>query len=139
VLTVVHSFPIWKLFMDDCWLLKELRRPNIALCGVWKDCTISKTLFVNLLLEAEGNPFKVKNLVNIIFWRACSLIQELYPTLLRELDNYVGIMGSHRNLMIKKVVGCYIALRVKQFCKQLNKQSVKVRVQLSKLILFKHQ
>jgi hypothetical protein len=85
---------------------------------------------VNLLLEAGGNLFKVKNLVDIISWRASSLTQELYPTLLRELDNNVGIMGSHCNLMIEKVVGCYIALRVKHFCKQFIKQSVKVRVQL---------
>lgn len=100
---------------------------------------ISESLFQNLLLEAGGNPFKIKNIVDIISLKACTLIQELYPNLLEELDEHLGIMGSHRNLMIKKVVGCYIALRVKHFCKQYNDQSVKVRVQLSKLILFKHQ
>jgi ribosomal protein S17E len=122
-------------------LINRKNRGGLTLPSVEfeKIVQISETLFVNLLLEAGGNPFKVKNLVDIISLRACSLIQELYPTLLRELDNHVGIMGSHRNLMIKKVVGCYIALHVKHFCKQFNKQSVKVRVQLSKLILFKHQ
>ena len=100
---------------------------------------ISESLFQNLLLKAGGNPFKIKNIVDIISLKACTLIQELFPNLLEELDEHLGIMGSHRNLMIKKVVGCYIAWRVKHFCKQYNDQSVKVRVQLSKLILFKHQ
>jgi len=81
----------------------------------------------------------MKNLVGIISLRACSLIQELYPTMLLDLDNHVGTMGSHRNLMVKKVVGCYIALRVKHYCKMFNTQSVKVRVELSKLILFNNQ
>jgi hypothetical protein len=100
---------------------------------------ISETLFQNILVEAGGNPFRIKNIVDIISLKACSLIQELYPALLEELDNHLGIMGSHRNLMIKKVVGSFIALRMKHFCKQFNNESIKVRVQLSKLILFKHQ
>jgi hypothetical protein len=100
---------------------------------------ISKTLFSNLLLEEGGNPFKIKNLVHVLSLKACNLIQELYPRLLKELNDHVETMGSHRNLLVKKIVGCYVALRVKHFCKQYNIQSVKIRVELSKLILFKHQ
>ncbi len=55
-----------------------------------------------------------------------------HPTLLIELDDHVEIMGSHRILMIKKIVGCYVAMRVKHFCRQFNMQSLKFRVQLSK-------
>lgn len=100
---------------------------------------ISETLFSNLLQEEGGNPFKVKNLVNKIALKASTIVQELYPKLLKELDDHVDIMGSHRNLIMKKIVGCYIALRVKHFCKQYNMQNVKVRIQLTKLILFKNQ
>lgn len=104
-----------------------------------KIVNISETLFTNLLLEEGGNPFKIKNLVHVISLKACTLIQELYPNLLKELDDHVETMGSHRNLMVKKIVGCYVALRAKHFCKHFNTQSVKIRVQLSKLVLFKHQ
>lgn len=100
---------------------------------------ISETLFSNLLQEEGGNPFKVKNLVNKIALKASTIVQELYPKLLKELDDHVDIMGSHRNLIMKKIVGFYIALRVKHFCKQYNMQNVKVRIQLTKLILFKNQ
>jgi hypothetical protein len=100
---------------------------------------ISETLFSRLLIQEGGNPFKIKNIVQVISLKASTLIQELYPTLLIELDDHVEIMGSHRILMIKKIVGCYVAMRVKHFCRQFNMQSLKVRVQLSKLVLFKHQ
>ena len=100
---------------------------------------ICETLFSNLIQEEGGNPFKVKNLVTNISLKVCLLIHELYPTLLKELDNHLETMGSHRNLMIKKIVGCYVALRAKHLCRQFNLKSMKVRVHLSKLILFKHQ
>jgi hypothetical protein len=33
---------------------------------------------------------------------ACTLIHELYPNLLKELDDHVETMGSHRNLIVKR-------------------------------------
>jgi hypothetical protein len=54
---------------------------------------ISETQFSNLLLEEGGNPFKIKNLVHVLSLKACSLIQELYPRLLKELDDHVETMG----------------------------------------------
>ena len=45
-------------------------------------------------------------------------------------------IGSFLNL---KIVGCYVSLRARQSCKLSNQRDVKVRVQLSKLILFKNQ
>jgi hypothetical protein len=100
---------------------------------------ICESVFSNILQEQGGNPFKVKNLVHVVSVRVSSVVHELHPTLLKELDEHVETMGSHRNLMLKKIVGCYTSLRVKHFCKELNMKSVKVRVQLSKLVLFKHQ
>ena len=122
-------------------LLNRKNRGGLTLPSVEfeKVVKISETLFTNLVQEQGGNPFKVKNLVDIISLKACTLIQDLYPTLLKELDEHVETMGSHRNLMVKKIVGCFVAMRSKHFCKQFNRQTVKVRVQLSKLILFKNQ
>jgi hypothetical protein len=67
---------------------------------------VCENLFSSLLMQEGGNPFKVKNLVNVISLKACAF-PDSYPTLLKELDSHVGAMGSHRNLMIKKVAGCY--------------------------------
>ncbi len=100
---------------------------------------ISETLFSRLLIQEGGNPFKIKDKVQVISLKVSTLIQELYSTLLIELEDHVEIMGSHRILMIKKIVGCYVAIRLKHFCRQFNMQSLKFRVQLSKLVLFKHQ
>ena len=88
----------------------------------------------NTVIKSQNTKLKkVKSLQ-----QALTLIQELYPTLLKELDEHVETMGSHRNLMAKKIVGCSVAMRAKHFFKQFNRQTVKVRVQLSKLILFKN-
>jgi hypothetical protein len=100
---------------------------------------ICESVFSNILQEQRGNPFNVKNLVDVVSVRVSSVVHELHPTLLKELDEHVQTMGSHRNLMLKKIVRCYTSLRVKHFCKEFNMKSVQVRVQLSKLVLFKHQ
>jgi hypothetical protein len=57
--------------------------------------------------------FKVKNLVDVVSVRVSSVVHELHPTLLKELNGHVATMGSHGNLMLKKIVGCYTPLRVK--------------------------
>ena len=122
-------------------LLNKKNRGGLTLPSeeIEKIVKISEALFSNLVQAEGGNPFKIKNLVDVISLKACTLIQDLYPSLLKGLDDHLETMGPHRNLMVKKIVGCYVALRAKHFCKHFNMQSVKVRVQLSKLILFKHQ
>jgi hypothetical protein len=97
---------------------------------------ICESVFSNILQEQGGNPFNVKNLVDVVSVRVSTVVHELHPTLLKELDKHVETAGSHRNLMLKKIVGCYTSLRVKHFCKEFNMKSVKVRVQLSKFVLF---
>ena len=68
----------------------------------------------------------------------CSML-DLHPSLLIELNEHVDTLGSHRNNMIKQILGCYVSLRAKHFCREFSRQSVKIRVQLSKLIFFKNQ
>ena len=98
----------------------------------------SMTSLINNNTVLKSQKTKLKKKVKSL-QQALTLIQELYPTLLKELDEHVETMGSHRNLMVKKIVGCFVAMRSKHFCKQFNRQTVKVRVQLSKLISFKNQ
>ncbi len=51
--------------------------------------------------------------MDVVSVRVSSVVHELHPTLLKELDEHVEAMGSHDNLMLKKIVGCYTLLRVK--------------------------
>jgi len=122
-------------------LLNRKNRGGLTLPSVEfeKVVKIGETLFCTLVHDQGGNPFKVNNLVDRIALQASKIIKDLHPSLLLGLDNHVETMGSHRNLMIKKILGCYISMRAKHFCKEYNRQAVKVRVQLSKLILLKNQ
>jgi hypothetical protein len=40
-------------------------------------------LFNQVLSKKGGNPFKIKNIVDLISTKACQLVQELHPTLLQ--------------------------------------------------------
>jgi hypothetical protein len=41
------------------------------------------------------------HLVDVVSVRVNSVVHEFHPTLLKELDEHVETMGSHRNLMLK--------------------------------------
>ena len=134
-----------RLFMSNikdvhaCSLLDRKNRGGLTLPSVQleKVVQISEAIFSNLL-KTEGNPFKVRKIVEKISQKTCKEVFDNHPTLLSQLDDHCEV-GSHRNLMIKKIVGCFISMRCKHFAKEHNQQNVKVRVQLSKLILFKNQ
>ena len=98
---------------------------------------ISNTLLTPILLKS--NLFSEKNLVNNIAVQVCNIVNELHPDLFQNLDKHVENLGSHKNKMVKKIVSLFVTMRAKHHCKLQNSQSTKVRVQLSKLILFKNQ
>ena len=83
---------------------------------------ISETIFSNLL-KTEGNPFKICSLVGKISIKTCKEVMDNHPSLLSWLDDHCEV-GSHRNLMIKKKVGCFISMSCKYVCKEHNHQNV---------------
>ena len=46
-------------------------------------------------------------------------------------------LGSHKFLMIKNIVGCYVSMRGRRSAKMLNEK--KIRMQITKIILLKNQ
>ena len=75
-------------------LLNKKNRGGLTLPSeeIEKIVKISEALFSNLVQTRGGNPFKIKNLADVISLKACILIQDLYPTLLKGLD----CNGSHK-------------------------------------------
>ena len=67
------------------------------------------------------------------------VVAETHPHLLVELNEHMGTLGSHKYLMIKNIVGCYISMRGRRSAKMLNENSPKIRMQMTKIILFKNQ
>ena len=83
----------------------------------------SMTSLINNNTVLKSQKTKLKKKVKSL-QQALTLIQELYPTLLKELNEHVETMGSHRNQMAKKIVGCSVAMQAKHFFKQFNRQTV---------------
>jgi hypothetical protein len=48
----------------------------------------------------EATPLMLR--MDVVSVRVSSVVHELHPTLLKELDEHVETMGSHDNLMLKK-------------------------------------
>ena len=83
--------------------------------------------------------FSQKNIITKLQCQTYKVICELHPEMFSQLENHVGAFGSHKSIVVKKIVGCYASLRAKHSCKLENQKNPKIRVQLSKLILFKNQ
>ena len=119
-------------------LLKQKNRGGLVLPTreVERVVNITDSLYSEL---NNAKLFEQRNLVHKLQIQTCLAINEAHPNLMKELENHVGNLGSHKNILVKKIVGCYVSLRGKQSCKILNAQAPKVRMQLSKLILFKNE
>ena len=66
------------------------------------------------------------------------------PFFLSELNSHMqhlNSIGTHRNIFIKKVIKCYVSLKLKHIAKQKTEKlhKKKVRHVYSKLVLFKNQ
>ena len=83
------------------------------------------------------------SIMDRIFLKTLSVIDIRFTNTFSNFDNHVessSFATSHRHQMIKKVVFCYISMRLKHLCKEKKKNTdVKVRRKLCKLVLFKNQ
>ena len=89
------------------------------------------------------NIYMMPSIMDRIFLKTLSVIDIRFPNTFSNFDNHVessSLATSHRHQMIKKVVFCYISMRLKHLCKEKNENTdVKVRRKLCKLVLFKNQ
>ena len=83
--------------------------------------------------------FKQKNIVQKMQIETCRVVAEAHPHILEALDGHMGTLGSHKNGLIRKIVGCYVSMRGRRSTKMFNEQNPKIRMQMSKIILFKNQ
>ena len=125
-----HSFPKDKLTLD-AWVNFVKEKSN--------DFVLRNSSRICSAHFPANSTDGQRNLVHKLQIQTCLAINEAHPNLMKELENHVGNLGSHKNILVKKIVGCYVSLRGKQSCKILNAQAPKVRMQLSKLILFKNE
>lgn len=99
---------------------------------------IADSIYRNLL--QEDMIFKTVNLVEKVFNKASTIMNELYPEIFEGLDDHVDSgISSHKQLLLQKIVACFVTLRTNHYVKEQNSKDKKVRVLLSKLILFKNQ
>ena len=94
---------------------------------------------LNNTLEQATSLYAIHNLMEIIYVKTNRIINDLYPTLFNEVDDHVEIGGSHKNILVKKIVACFVTLKSHHITKSVNKSEISIRVQSSKLILFKNQ
>ena len=82
-----------------------------------------------------------KRIIDKVYLETLNVIHKGNISLFQGLDDHVevSVLGSHRNKLIRRIVGYFVTMRAKHFCKEKNSVDVKVRMQLSKLILFKNQ
>ena len=66
---------------------------------------------------------------------ACRVVAEAHPHILEALDGHMGTLGS----LIRKIVGCYVIMGGRRSAKMFKEETPKVRMQMSKIILFKNQ
>ena len=87
--------------------------------------------------------YTTKGIIDRIFLRTVDILKSKYPTTFSNFDNHVdtcSVTTSHRFQLIKKIVSCFITMRLKHLCKERNEHSgVKIRRKLSRIILFKNQ
>ena len=100
---------------------------------------IVDTLYNRLREETKEDFFKERNLVLKLSNQTSRVIHDLHPTIFSGLDDHVDVGGSHRSLLITNIVGCYVTLRSRHLCRELNNNRVSLRQKLTKLVTFKNQ
>ena len=91
---------------------------------------------------SSGDILREKNLIDKVYLITLRVVNLNKLYFFSELDAHVddvGLLGSHRNLLVRKIVCSFVTMKAKHFCKEKNAVDVKIRMQLSKLILFKNQ
>ena len=89
----------------------------------------------------DGKLFTQKRLIEKIFIQTLKVVNSCNLKLFDFLDDHVEniVFGSHRSNFFKKVVFAFVTMRARHSCKEFNNSCAKVRIKLSKLILFKNQ
>ena len=89
----------------------------------------------------DGKLFTQKRLIEKIFIQTLKVVNSCNLKLFDFLDDHVEniVFGSHRSNFFKKVVFAFVTMRARHSCREFNNSCAKVRIKLSKLILFKNQ
>lgn len=121
-----------KICNADALILKK-NRGGLTVPSVEVDrlVKLSEDVFVELMSRGE-KCLAERYLIEKISVKICSQVHDLFPSLFRDLSDH------HQNLLIKKIVQCFITLRLKHYMREM-KTDVCVRRSLSKLILYKGQ
>ena len=90
----------------------------------------------------QKSVLKEKRIIEKMSLTVTNVIEEKRPDLFSALDTHTDdISISHKVAMIHKIVGCFVTIRLKHFCKPLNAPNFDkyIRKTRSKLILFENQ
>ena len=103
-------------FIDRGYLTKPNSNINLVV-KVTNSCLNQEKQRKNILQE--------KNLVQTISLKVLRILNSRYPKIFSQLDSHVDPsnlfkLESHKSLMIKKVISCYLSIRLKHFCKEYN-------------------
>ena len=141
-----HEFLAKTTIRSTCQLIEFVNRghlvhPSPAINLIVK---VANSCFEDI--KRKGNILQHKNIVQKIECNVMSILSSRHPKLLSFLDSHVDKACflnsvSHRVLMIKKTVLCFLSIRLKHFCKQKNELEYDKRFKRksSKLIHFKSQ
>ena len=98
---------------------------------------------IEVLKKKKGKPiFGEKNILSKVTTQVFGILYSRHPRLLSELDSHIDVESpSHRVAMIKKVIHCYLCVKLKHDCREFNQNSLnkKIRRNLTKNILFQGQ
>ena len=111
---------------------------TIPSISVEKIIKISEVVFMEIMSKGS-KPLKQKNLIEKVCVQICNKVHDMHPDLFVDLPNHMeSFMGTHQNRLIKKIVSCFMALRLKHHLRE-EDTDVSIRIQLSKLILYKNK
>ena len=108
-----------KIFNAEALIVKKnrggLTLPSIEIDKVIK---LSEDVFLELLYRNE-NRFAEKHFIEKVTIQICTKVNSNFPSLFMDLPDHMStMMGSHQNLLIKKVVECFITLRLKHYLRE---------------------
>ena len=94
----------------------------------------------------SDNILNQKNILQKITCQVLRVLDSRYPKIFSNLDTHVDIQNlqsfySHRVNMIKKIVSCFLTIRLRHFCRLYNETNLdkKLRRNLTKTILLQNQ
>ena len=137
---------VCKLFLSNLKICNEealitkRNRGGLTIPSIYVDKIIKISELVFMEIMSKGSkPLEEKNLIEKVSVKICSKVYDMHPDLFSDLpDHMESFMGTHQNLLIKKIVSCFMALRLKHHLRE-QVTDVSIRIQLSKLILYKNK